>query len=161
MTDLKDQILQKIKTKEVVMRPRLYFTLQIVMVIAVALGVFLISTFIINFISFGVRRSGDLDMFMEFFPWVLLVLDIVFVGVLLWLIRHFRFGTRVPVLYLFGGLLLGILVLGATIDRFTSVNERLLERADENHLPPPFGNLYRDVHRHEHHPPMPHMQELP
>lgn len=155
--DIKDYILRKINTKELSMRPKLFFTLKIVAVAMLAALVLLVSIFILNFILFSIRiNSHDAllgfgprgwSAFAHFFPWPLLILDIIFVTLLGFLLRKFRFGYKTPVLYLLVALLGGSAVLGFVVDRGTGMNERFLRNSDERKGPPPFGDIYGHARR--------------
>ena len=77
MDKLQEKILNKIRQGDVVMRPRLYFTLRAVALVFVALAVLVLSIFICNFIFFTIRlnghesllaRPGGLLLFLRFFP---------------------------------------------------------------------------------------------
>jgi hypothetical protein len=150
-SDIQQKILDKIRRGEIAMRPRAYFALSVIALAAVAAAFVLVSVFILNFILFSIRiNSKDallsfgprgLVAFLWFFPWTLLVLDVLLVLIGQWLVRGFRFGYRMPIVYVIAGL---ILVTGATafvIDR-TGLNERLLRLSDEGGLPGPIGGLY-------------------
>lgn len=84
--------------------------------------------------------------FLQFFPWNFLILAIVLFGIVLWLMRQFKIGYTIPVLYLVGGLLGATVITAALVDRTTPFNDHLLRQADEHRLPPPFGDIYRGVH---------------
>jgi len=150
MTDLKDKLLKEIKDGELAMTPRAYFTLQWTALIATTLAVLVITVVIFNFIFFSIRINGHdtlltfgprgFGAFIRFFPWHLLILDIGLIVFTQWLLRHFRFGYRVPVLYLLAALMAGALALGLALDRATPVNDRLREGRDR--LPPPVRMLY-------------------
>lgn len=157
---LRDSILSKIQSEKIAMRPRLYFTLQIAAVAIIAIVVLLLSIFIFNFILFSIRiNSHDVFLsfgprgiksFFVFFPWPLLVLDIAFIALLEWLIRKFRFGYRLPMLYLLGAIIALTFVAGLAIDRGTPFNDRMLVRAGGPGLPPPIGMMYRGSERPAH-----------
>lgn len=150
--NIKEVILRKINTKELEMRPKFYFTLKILVTTFLAVFVLLISVFILNFILFSIRINNQdmlLDFgprgwnaFSHFFPWGLLVLDIILVFILERFVRHFRFGYKVPVLYLLGGIIIITTVVGFAVDRGTGLNEHLLHRADEHRLPSPLKGMY-------------------
>jgi hypothetical protein len=151
-TGIKERILGKIDANELTMRPKTYFTLKVGVLIAVAFCVLTISVLICNFIVFSIRINGHdallhfgsrgFLVFLTFFPWTLLLLDIVFIVLLEWLVRHFRFGYLSPVLYLFFGFFVMIISTGLFIDRVTDFNDELLSRARAHRLQQPFGNLY-------------------
>ncbi|MCK9344897.1 MAG: hypothetical protein M0P64_02075 [Candidatus Pacebacteria bacterium] len=155
--NIKEAILRKIETRELSMRPKLYFTLRIVSIAVLALAVLLISVFILNFILFSIRINSHEALlsfgprgwsaFFHFFPWVPLLLDVVLVVALSRLLRHFRFGYKTPVLYLLGALIVATSLVGITVERGTHINERLLRQSDERGLPPPFGGMYGHARR--------------
>ena len=107
---MEDTILKRIRSHDIRVRPRLYFTLQLVALAVVACITLLLSVALFNFIFFTVRISGNgtlLDFgprgfwaYLIFFPWPLLALDIACVLMLQFLLRKFRFGYHIPVLYL-------------------------------------------------------------
>ncbi len=150
---MKEKILEKIRNDNVSMYSRGYFLLRLVGLAVVSLSVLLITIFIFNFIFFGLRLNGHesllsagprgLLLFLHVFPWFWLALDCVLILGLEWMLRHFRFGYRIPVLYLLAGLLLVALPLGLVLDRATSFNDRVLSRADHHRLHGAIGNFYQ------------------
>lgn len=153
MTNLKDKILEEIKSGEVKMRPRLYFTLKLVAVIVLTTGILCISVFILNFIVFGLRVSEHeallgfggrgLLMFIALFPWALVLGDIILIACLRLLLRHFQFGYKFPTLHLLAGLFFLSAILGFVADRATPLNDRL--QAHHDRLPAPLNNFYDDA----------------
>lgn len=153
---LKDQILKDIRSGDVSMRPRLYFVLKIAALVASVFGVVAISVFIFNFILFTVRISGQenllgfgprgWEIFVFHFPWHLLVLDIALIIGLQWLLRQFKFGYKIPILYLLLGLLCITIVAGFALDRGTPFNDRLYQMRGRG-LPPPLGGFYDRANR--------------
>lgn len=151
--ELRDKILAKIRAHEVTMRPRLYFSAQLVGLMLGTAALIFVSVFILNFILFSIRieltegtPAIGVTQFLQFFPWHLLVLAVVLFGAVLWLLRQFKFVYRVPLLYLLGALLSATIITAAIVDRATPINDQLLLRADRHQLPPPFGDIYRGVH---------------
>ncbi len=142
--NMRDRILEKIESRELSMRPKIYFTLKIAALVVVALATLIISIFIFNFILFSIRiNSHDsllsfgprgITTFIFFFPWWLLLFDIALVALLEWLVRSFRFGYRVPILYLLLGILALTTLTALALDRGTDLNDRLLVRADHHEL---------------------------
>jgi len=157
MDNLKEKILSDIRSGQVHMRPRIYFMLQVAALALLAFVVLVISVFIFTFILFSIRinRVDTLlgfgprgwSAFIQFFPWTWLLIDVLLIAVLEWLLRTFRFGNKIPALYLLAGLLAVTLVSGAAIDRGTPFNDDL--RQMHAGLPPPFGDLYSHVRHHE------------
>jgi len=157
MDNLKEKILSDIRSGQVHMRPRFYFVLQVAALALLAFVVLVISVFIFNFILFSIRINHvdtllgfgprGWGAFIQFFPWTWLLVDILLIAVLEWLLRTFRFGTKIPALYLLGALVAVTLVAGLAIDKGTPLNDDLLQR--HAGLPPPFGDLYSHVRHHE------------
>ena len=159
--DIKNEVLKKIRSHEVVMKPRIYFTLRVVAASLLSLGILTFSILVFNFISFALRMSlsdipgpwdGGIGFFLQAFPWVFLSIDIALIAALSALLKQFRFGYSIPTLHLVCAVVLVTVVVGTALDRGTPLNDRLLERDNAHHLPPPFDGLYRGVH---HRPPQP------
>jgi hypothetical protein len=149
-------VLEKIRDNQLTMRPRAFFTLQVVALIVVALLALLVSVFILSFILFSLRMSGQSLLlgygsrgwyrFFALFPWGYLALDLFLLLGLEWLLRHFRFGYRRPIVYLLLGVLAVTISLSVLVDRGTRLHEKLLRQADGRMLPV-FGNFYEEVRR--------------
>ncbi len=156
MDKLRDKILQKIHEGDVTMHSRAYYALKAAALLVIAAAVLVVSVFICNFIFFTLRfnghesllmRPGGLLLFLRFFPWELLLLDVALIALFDWLLRQFRFGYKRPMVYLVIGTLLVVFAGGYAIDRATDANDALLERADDNDLFWPFGELYEHARR--------------
>ncbi len=142
------------------MRSRGSYLLGVAALVVVSLAVLSITIFSFNFIFFSLRLNGHgsllsagsrgIILFLQIFPWMWLALDGILVALLEWMLRYFRFGYRVPVLYLLIGLLLVAVPLGLILDRATPFNDRILLRADHHRLPQPLGNFYQGA---RHRPP--------
>jgi hypothetical protein len=144
-TNMRERLLQKIELQELSMRPKVYFTLRVVALVLLALAVLVVSILILNFILFSLRINSHESLlsfgprgvlvFLQFFPWWLLLLDVALISLVEWLLRGFRFGYKIPVLYLLLGVIAITTVSALLIDRGTNVNDRLLGRADRHELP--------------------------
>jgi hypothetical protein len=164
-TDIKDRVLGKIRRGEVAMHSSSYFLLKLVALVAVVLLALGVSILICTFILFTVRinihdaftHTGPSGwwFFARFFPWHLLVLDVILIALAEWLMRSFRFAYRSPTLYLLFALVALALALGLFIDRDTSFNNEMLNRARLHHLPPPLDDMYVHAHRDDLFPPQP------
>lgn len=154
--NIKEAILESIRARKIGMHSKNYFYLRIAALAVVSVLVLLISIFILNFLLFSIRiNSQDIFLgfgprgwsaFLAFFPWELLATDAVLVGVLLALLRQFKFGYKSPLLYMLGGLVMLTLVAGFAVDK-AGVNEHFLRQADENRLPGAFGDFYGHARR--------------
>lgn len=158
---LRDKIMGQIKSEHISMRPRLFFTLQLAAVVLVSILVLLISVFIFNFILFSIRiNSHDAFLsfgprgimaFLMFFPWGFLIFDAALICILEWLLRRFKFGYRLPILYVLGALLVITFATGFAVDRGTGFNERLMIREEGGrYVPPPFNMMYGGARRPPH-----------
>jgi hypothetical protein len=157
MKSIKETILEKIKNEKLEQRPKLYFTLKIVLLAVLSLAILAITIFIFNFIFFSIRLNSQDELlgfgprgvlaFLWFFPWSWFILDLIFIAFLQSLLRKFQFGYRVPVVYLLGGLILVTLLVAYVFDRGSHLNERILIRAEGHHLPPPFEMVYHGARR--------------
>lgn len=150
MTDLKDKLMKDIKAGDITMTPRLRFTLQWAGLVATSVAVLFVTVFIVNFIFFSIRLNSSetllgfgprgFSAFLHFFPWPLAFLDVGLVFLLQWFLRHFKFGYRIPLLYLVGGLIVGAGLVGFALDRATPFNDRMHE--GRGRLPPPMRMFY-------------------
>jgi hypothetical protein len=155
MTNLKDKLMKEIKAGEVTMTPRIRFTLQWMTLVATSVAILAITVFIVNFIFFSIRLNSSETLlrfgpqgfgaFLFFFPWPLAILDVGLVFLLQWLLRHFKLGYRVPLLYLIGGLVVGAGMIGFALDRATPFNDRMHE--GRGRLPGPMRGMYDGAHR--------------
>lgn len=153
--ELKDRLLRDIRTGSLTMTPRLYFTLKVAATILVAIAILVVSIFIVNFIAFSIRighhaallgfGTRGLFAFLALFPWNLLAIDVGLVILLQYLLRQFKFGYRIPSIYLASGLVAGAIVLGVLLDTATPLNDRILVRSHT--MPPPIGRLYEGARR--------------
>ena len=150
--NIKEEILSKIRTHEVAMRPKAYFTLKVGALAVVAFMVLVVSVFLCNFILFTVRLNshdsllafgpGGIVRFLQLFPWSFLLLDVALIALLEWLVRQFQFGYKNSVIMLLFAILVVVASVSVFLDRGIGFNDELLRRADRHSLPPPFGDFY-------------------
>lgn len=161
--DIKDRILRSIRKGEVSMHARPYFALKLAALVVVLALALIVSILMFSFIFFIVRvnigdafsQGNGLLMFVRFFPWHLLILEVMLLVIAEAMIRSFKFGYRSPMLYLALGLLAAVIALGLFIDRDTHFNDDMFDRAHHHRLPPPFNDLYEHAHRDDLFPPAP------
>jgi len=138
------QVLDQIKDGSVKMRSRAYFVLRTVLYILGAVLVLLLAIFLESFILFSVQRTGAWFMpgfgfsgwgiFLTSFPWVLLLLVLLFVFILEALVAHFHFSYSKPVVYTILSLV-GIVVAAGFFLRASSLHNFLLDKSYEGNLP--------------------------
>jgi hypothetical protein len=126
---------------------------QVVVLIALLVIALALSVFVLSFVIFSVRESGEqfllgfgrrgIVAFLALFPWIALALDVLLLVAIEWLSRRFKFGYRLPVaraLCTFFALAL----LGSIIVDLTPFHTSLLGRADQNELPV-LGEWYESI----------------
>jgi hypothetical protein len=151
--EIKNTVLEKIRRGDVQMRPRIYFVAQITLVATTAVLAFVASALVISFAFFSLEESGELFLlgfglrglvtFLFIFPWIELVIAIALIFLLEWLLRHFKWNYRLPILKTFFATLLVIFVFGLLIS-ITPLHNNLLTIADRGDLPV-VGELYENI----------------
>jgi hypothetical protein len=149
-TTASSKVLEKIRHKQVAMKPRLYFTLKSIALIVVAVLTLLISVAIGCFILFSIRTSYETSLlgfgphgvliFLQLFPWGLLIADIALIILLEWMLRRFRFGYKSPLLYLLFAIIVLTISVTVVLDQ-SHASDEFLQGAHE-HGVPLMGNLY-------------------
>lgn len=142
--NIREQILGKIKSGEVNMKPKYYFMLRLCLLAMTIFFAFLLSTILVSYVLFSIEVSGQVFLlgfgakgFYNFFmalPWFILILDIILVVFIDWLLKSFRFGYNSPILILFVVTLVSITSLGSLLN-FTSFHKSLMQRAEKKNLP--------------------------
>ena len=152
--EIKAQVLEKIRTGEASMRPRIYFVARMAGLLTLSLVAFLLSVFVLSFAFFSIHESGEqfllgfggrgLLVFAALFPWWSLVVTLALLFLLEYVLRYFKFGYRISVLALFLGALVVIVIAGIVI-ALTPLHSVLLDSADQGALPI-LGPLYEEIH---------------
>ncbi len=153
--DLKDEVLQKIRTGDVHMKSKSYFAWQVIALAFVAALIVIIAAWIVSFIVFSLSISERVSLlgfgwrgirtFLLLFPWKLALVELVLIAFLNWLIHRFRFSYRSPLLYsLLGGLVLSGVLAWAM--HSGSIQQVLLDQHYQNNLPV-IGPLYDRLER--------------
>lgn len=155
-TSIKDALLSKIASHKVSMRPKMYFTIKLIITGIVAFLVLVISVFIFDFILFSIHRQATdallgfgyrgIAPFLYAFPWTLFIIDVIFIFALHWILRRFHRGYRRPILLGLGGLFILTVGIGVIIDTTTPTND-FLHRGDSRFVPTQIRDLYRSTDR--------------
>jgi hypothetical protein len=153
---VQNEVLERIRSGQLQMRPRLFFILKTALVISLGALILVISVGLVSFISFGLRLSGNESLlhfgskgtliFLQVFPWGLAILDVALLVLLAWLLRRFRFGYRRSLLYLVAALIIGGAVAGLLFDRETRFHDERFEEAEAGELFGPLESLYESAH---------------
>lgn len=151
-----EEVLQKIKSGRISMRPKAYFVAKAVAVIFLSIFIFLISAFILSYIVFSLKASGKLFLlgfgwrgFVNFailFPWFFLLVDVILVFALDWFLKKFSFGYHAPLVYLFLGSTAAAAAIGLVFTA-TPLHSGFLRNAETGKIPPPAAELYDGLRR--------------
>lgn len=149
---IKERVLEKIKSGQVKMRPKIYFILKTILIGGGILGFGIFVVFLISFIKFHLRASGiwylpgfgfrGLRIYLRLLPWFLIFISAVLILVLEILAKRFSFVYRQPIFYSLLAIILITLIGGFIIEK-TSLHPKLLLQAREGKLPL-VGHAYRD-----------------
>jgi len=162
--NIREKVMEAIQSGKVKMKPRWRFVLNSSLFI---LGVFIILfllLYLVSLMAFSVRQTG-LDFapgfggrgwiyFLRYFPWLLILLCLIFLGILEVLVKKFAFAYKKPLLYSVLGIIV-IVIGGGLAMAQTPLHGGLYGFARKNHLPlaEPFyrhfgmPNQVDDIHR--------------
>jgi hypothetical protein len=154
---IKEKVLEQIKKEHVSMTPRMYFTFKIVALAVIVILIFFVTAFLISYIFFSIRASGQMSLlgfgrpgiltFILLFPWPILALDLGLLLMLEWLVTKFRFAYRLPFVYVTGGIVVVSVACALIIDS-AHVHPYLEKQVVDRPLP---GGLYKQVRQTPHH----------
>lgn len=140
---LKDKILDKIKTGNIKMKPKSYFALKTILVLALIVVTVVILSFLVSFVIFSIRESSRLFLlgfgdagirtFFITFPWFLLVIEIILLIIVDILLKHFKFAYKTPFIYLILSTTIFVMVISVFVS-VTPVHETLYQEVVGNKL---------------------------
>jgi len=150
MNNFKHNILNKIKTREIDMKPRWHFVLKSLLLVFGVLTVALLAVYLLSFVVFALNQSGvmfaplyglkGVVVFVVSSPWLLIVLTGTS-GVLLYLlVTKYSFSYQKPLLYSMIGVVL-LVILGSFVLQEAGMHQRL-QQYSERHNVPVFTPLY-------------------
>lgn len=149
---IKNKIIDKIKTGEVKIKPKIYFALNTALIILGIIITGIFTLFLISFISFALKASGlwfmpnlgfyGFGMFFKSLPWILIIAVLLLIVLLEIAAKHFSFVYRKPILYSLLFIVLIVFLAGFMIDQ-TPFHSKLFLKAKEGELPLA-GPMYRD-----------------
>jgi|SRR5579872_555950 len=131
-----ENILGKIKTGEVKMRPKFYFVSQAVLLGIAAVLLFLIAIFLVSFIMFLGRtgHNSNVHLFLKTFPWILIVASLLLTAILIFILKRYAFAYRWPLIFL-PIAVIGIILIASLVAEFYSFHEKLESYAMHRHVP--------------------------
>lgn len=155
MENLKEKLLEKIKSGEVQMVPRSRFLVEGVLWGAATVVAALIAVYLLSFILFALHENGimfaplfgrpGLILFIVSSPWILISVLGVFMLALYVLVSHYSFSYKKPLIYSIVGVVLIVIAVSSIIQQ-TRFHERTGNFA-ERHGVPGLAPLYRDVEK--------------
>ena len=153
MNNLEKNILNKIKTGEIDMKPKWHFVLRGVLWAASTILVALIAIYFLSFILYALRESGlvfaplfgwsGIVLFIVSSPWLLVGVVGVFLATLYLLVSHYSFSYKKPLVYSMVGLVLFVIILSSLL-QVTNFHGRAGDFVNR-HAVPGFTSLYRGV----------------
>lgn len=153
MKNLQNNILKKIKSGELDMKPRWHFALKGLLLVLGVVLVTLIGIYLLSFVMFTLRQSGvgfiplygfrGLSQFVMSSPWLLIALAGAFVVLLQILVSKYSFSYRRPLLYSMIGVVLLVLISSYAIEQ--TVMHQRLQQFSEQHNVPVFTPMYRGI----------------
>lgn len=149
---IKNKVLLAIETGKVKMKPRWEFVLQTILIILGAIILVLALLYLFSFIIFIMRQSGlwfipafglkGVMPFLESLPWFLILLVVGAIIILEFLVKHFSFIYRKPVLYSLVGIV-GMVIFGSLALANSQFHRGMFEKAELDNLPLA-GELYKE-----------------
>jgi len=117
------QIMARIKSGEVTMKPRWYFIMGSAFLMAGLAGLTLLSTFLINVTIFLLRRHGPmgqrrLELMLADFPWYIPLIAIFSLMAGIYLLRKYDFSYRKNSLSIIFGFIITVMVTAFIVDWF-------------------------------------------
>lgn len=130
--DLEKTIMDKVKTREISMKPRWYFAAGSALMVTGLTALSIGAAFLINVTVFLIRRHGPmgqwrLQMMLQSFPWWIPVLAAAGIGAGIWLLRKYDFSYKKNFLMIVLGFVTALILAGAVIDRL-GLNEVWFQR---------------------------------
>jgi len=153
MNNIQKNILDKIKTGEVDMKPRWHFVLKSVLLVFSVVTVILVGIYLLSFILFTLRQSGvgfvplyglrGISVFVMNSPWLLIFSTVVSLVALQLLVRTYSFSYRQPLVYSMIGIIIFVL-LGSYAIGQTQMHQQFQTFTQERKVPV-FGALYKRI----------------
>lgn len=149
-------VIKKIESGEIKMRPKSYFVWRSVLVIGSAVFVFLVSALIVGLVFFAMRESGATVLpglgaagwreLLNIFPWITIILAVLLTFALSVILRRYSFAYRKPLLYLPLAVIVLIFAAGYIVDA-SHLHRDISDFTEAHHTPgiEPFYRHLRDI----------------
>ena len=142
--NIKEDILQKIKSGKIKMKPRLFFVIKAGFCILLFLALLILAVYLVSFIVFMMRASGlwflpgfGFEGFRILFgslPWILIVVSLALILFSEFFAEHFAFVYKKPMIYSISAILLIVLISGIAT-AFTPMHAGIFQKVSESNLP--------------------------
>jgi hypothetical protein len=142
--NIKENILQKIKTGKIKMKPKIFFVIKTGFFVMLLLALLFFTVYFVSFIVFMMKVSGlwflpgfGLDGIRILFgalPWVLILLSLGLIVFSEFFAEHFAFVYKRPMIYSLSAIVL-IVIISGMVTAQTSMHAGIFQKASENNFP--------------------------
>lgn len=153
MNDFKNNVIEKIKTGAVAMRPRWYFILRTALTVVGMIMAALFAVYFLSFVIFTLHRTGvwftpgfgvrGLILFLVSSPWILIGIVGIFLSLLYILVIRYSFSYHRPFLYSLLGIT-SFIVLSSFMIQLTPMHENLQSFSERTRMPG-MNSLYSTI----------------
>ncbi len=152
---IKEQILKRIRNKDLQMKPKLLFILKTALFVFGIILFFCFSAFVLSFIMFRVRATGiwyapgfgsrGIGIFFAGFPWFLLIFILILIVVLEILAKKFSWVYKKPLIYSILGIAVFVFLMGFVFSQ-TNMHPQLFKGVIEGRMPmmEPFYQMHSE-----------------
>lgn len=144
MNDFKNNILERIKTGELDMKPHWHFVLKTVLFVLGTIIVALLAVYLLSFLFFSLHQTGvwftpsfgfvGLSYFVMSSPWILISFTLVFLLLLYLLVSRYSFSYKRPLVFSMIGVTVFAL-LGSLLIQQTPMHRNIQNFAERHNLP--------------------------
>ena len=122
MVDFEKEVMSKVTSGQITMKPKWYFVLGSVFSIGGLAALSVASVFLVNIIMFSLRKHGPmgqwrLEAMLESFPLWIPILAILGISLGVWLLKKYDFSYKKNFLVITAGFIASIIIAGFVIDQ--------------------------------------------
>lgn len=152
---IQDKISEAIKKGEVAMKPRWHFAMKSTLALVGATLLVLALIHVVSLGLFVIQQNGTwfapsfgfsgIGVFATSLPWMIIILVLIFVVLLEFIVKHYRFAYRRPLLYSVLTIIVFAAIGGIAVAK-TPLHQRLEEQAHAGQLPIA-GRIYKSFEK--------------
>ncbi|HPA25426.1 MAG TPA: hypothetical protein PLK76_01550 [bacterium] len=125
--DLKEKIMERIKSGQIKMKPKWYFIFGSVASVVGLVSILVVTIFLVNFAFFSLRTNGYMrgyryDQIVASFPWWAIILAVLGILLGVGMFKKYDFSYKKNFLIIVIGFIISLLIAGFLID-FLGVND--------------------------------------